>query len=148
MRAMLRGARATSRSPIASATSCCQRGSFSKTRQAGHAGGGDKCQVRSAQCPVHVLGTGHRALMIGYLQGTLKTLEASRATIVTNGVGYEVHISLQTYYKLEGQREAALEIYTHVREDTLALYGFATSEEKFAFEKLISISGIGPTLAQ
>ncbi len=68
--------------------------------------------------------------------------------VVTNGVGYEVHISLQTYYKLEGQREVALDIYTHVREDTLALYGFASGEEKFAFEKLISISGIGPTLAQ
>jgi len=86
--------------------------------------------------------------MIGYLQGALKNLDAARATVLVNGVGYEVHISLQTYYKLEGQREAALEIYTHVREDTLALYGFATSEEKFAFEKLISISGIGPTLAQ
>ena len=45
--------------------------------------------------------------MIGYLQGTLKHLDASRATVVTGGVGYEVHISLQTYYKLEGQREAA-----------------------------------------
>ncbi|HEX9407726.1 MAG TPA: Holliday junction branch migration protein RuvA [Thermoanaerobaculia bacterium] len=86
--------------------------------------------------------------MISYLQGALKKLDAARATVVTNGVGYEVHISLQTYYKLEGQREASLEIYTHVREDTLALYGFATGEEKFAFEKLISISGIGPTLAQ
>jgi Holliday junction DNA helicase RuvA len=86
--------------------------------------------------------------MIGYLQGTLKQLDAARAMVVINGVGYEVHISLQTYYKLEGQREVALEIYTHVREDTLALYGFASSEEKFAFEKLISISGIGPTLAQ
>src|SRR5713226_248825 len=86
--------------------------------------------------------------MIGYLQGSIKALEATRALIVTNGVGYDVHISLQTYYKLEGQREAALQIYTHVREDALALYGFASSEEKFAFEKLISISGIGPTLAQ
>ncbi len=86
--------------------------------------------------------------MIGYLQGTLKHLDASRALVITNGVGYEVHISLQTYYKLEGQREVSLEIYTHVREDALALYGFATPEEKFAFEKLISISGIGPTLAQ
>ena len=86
--------------------------------------------------------------MIGYLEGTLKQLDATRALVLAGGVGYEVHISLQTYYKLEGQREAALEIYTHVREDTLALYGFATGEEKFAFEKLISISGIGPTLAQ
>src|SRR4051794_4257846 len=86
--------------------------------------------------------------MIGYLEGTLNQLDATRALVVAGGVGYEVHISLQTYYKLEGQRDVALEIYTHVREDVLALYGFATGEEKFAFEKLISISGIGPTLAQ
>src|SRR5438034_10394228 len=86
--------------------------------------------------------------MIGYLQGTLKHLDATSALVVSNGFGYEVRISLQTYYKLEGQREVALEIYTHVREDTLALYGFASADEKFAFEKLISISGIGPTLAQ
>ncbi|HKO56356.1 MAG TPA: Holliday junction branch migration protein RuvA [Thermoanaerobaculia bacterium] len=86
--------------------------------------------------------------MIAYLQGTLKRLEATSALILVNGVGYEVHISLQTYYRLEGTREAALEVYTHVREDALSLYGFATAEEKIAFEKLISISGIGPTLAQ
>src|SRR4029077_3894558 len=86
--------------------------------------------------------------MIGYLQGTLKHLDVGRALIVANGVGYEVHISAQTYYRLEGQREAALDIYTHVREDALSLYGFATPEEKVAFEKLIGIAGIGPTLAQ
>src|SRR5437763_9182869 len=86
--------------------------------------------------------------MIGYLEGSLKQLDATRALVVAGGVGYEVHISLQTYYKLEGQRDVALTIYTHVREDALSLYGFATGEEKFAFEKLISISGIGPTLAQ
>jgi Holliday junction DNA helicase RuvA len=86
--------------------------------------------------------------MIGYLAGTLKKLDAAAALVVTSGVGYEVRISLQTYYRLEGRRDVELEIYTHVREDALALYGFATSEEKFAFEKLISISGIGPTLAQ
>ncbi|MCU1347205.1 MAG: Holliday junction helicase RuvA [Acidobacteria bacterium] len=86
--------------------------------------------------------------MIGYLEGRLERLDASTALIVTNGVGYEVHVSLQTYYKLEGKPEAALTIFTHVREDMLALYGFATDDEKFAFEKLISISGIGPTLAQ
>ena len=68
--------------------------------------------------------------------------------IIAGGVGYDVRISLQTYYKLEGMTEGALDIYTHVREDVIALYGFATKEEKYAFEKLISISGIGPTLAQ
>lgn len=86
--------------------------------------------------------------MIAYLEGTLRQLDATRALVVTTGVGYEVHISLSTYYKLEGKRDVALDIYTHVREDALSLYGFATAEEKYAFEKLISISGIGPTLAQ
>lgn len=86
--------------------------------------------------------------MIGYLEGTLKQLDATRALILAGGVGYEVHISLQTYYRLEGKRDVALDIFTHVREDLLALYGFASSDEKLAFEKLISISGIGPTLAQ
>jgi Holliday junction DNA helicase RuvA len=86
--------------------------------------------------------------VIGYLEGTLRQLDATRALLVTSGVGYEVHISLATYYRLEGKRDVSLEIHTHVREDALSLYGFATSEEKMAFEKLISISGIGPTLAQ
>ncbi|HEX7830442.1 MAG TPA: Holliday junction branch migration protein RuvA [Thermoanaerobaculia bacterium] len=86
--------------------------------------------------------------MIGYLQGTLRQLDATRALVVAGGVGYEVHISLSTYYRLEGKRDVELEIHTHVREDALSLYGFASSDEKFAFEKLISISGIGPTLAQ
>lgn len=86
--------------------------------------------------------------MIGYLEGTLRYLDATRAVVLASGIGYNVHISLQTYYRLEGQKDATLEIYTHVREDALALYGFATPEEKLAFEKLISISGIGPTLAQ
>ncbi|HEX9162635.1 MAG TPA: Holliday junction branch migration protein RuvA [Thermoanaerobaculia bacterium] len=86
--------------------------------------------------------------MIGYLEGTLKHLDATRALVMAGGVGYDVRISLSTYYRIEGKRDVALEIYTHVREDTLALFGFATPEEKVAFEHLISISGIGPTLAQ
>jgi len=86
--------------------------------------------------------------VIGYLEGRLKHLDATLAIVLAGGVGYNVHISLQTYYRLEGRGDAALEIYTHVRDDALALYGFATPEEKYAFEKLISIAGIGPTLAQ
>ena len=86
--------------------------------------------------------------MIGYLEGTLKQLDATRALVMAGGVGYELHISLQTYYRIEGKPQVALEVYTHVREDALSLYGFAGPEEKYAFEKLISISGIGPTLAQ
>jgi Holliday junction DNA helicase RuvA len=86
--------------------------------------------------------------MIGYLEGPLKRLDATRAIVLAAGVGYDVHISLQTYYRLEGKAHVALDIFTHVREDVIALYGFASPEEKIAFEKLISISGIGPTLAQ
>jgi Holliday junction DNA helicase RuvA len=86
--------------------------------------------------------------VIGYLEGTLKQLDATRALVLAGGVGYEVHISLSTYYRLEGQRDVAIEIYTHVREDAISLYGFAAPDEKYAFEKLIGISGIGPTLAQ
>jgi Holliday junction DNA helicase RuvA len=86
--------------------------------------------------------------VIGYLEGTLKQLDATRALVLAGGVGYELHISLSTYYRLEGKPQVALEVYTHVREDALALYGFAGAEEKYAFERLISISGIGPTLAQ
>lgn len=86
--------------------------------------------------------------MIGYLEGKLRRLDATEALVLAGGVGYSVHISLQTYYRLEGKSDVALEIYTHVREDQLALYGFANGDEKMAFEKLISISGIGPTLAQ
>jgi len=86
--------------------------------------------------------------VIGYLEGRLKHLDATLAVVLAGGVGYEVHVSLQTYYRLEGKGDAALEIYTHVRDDVLALYGFATPQEKYAFEKLIGIAGIGPTLAQ
>lgn len=86
--------------------------------------------------------------MIGYLEGTVRHLDATRAVVMAGGVGYDVRISASTYYRLEGKQQVALEIYTHVREDAIALYGFADVEEKFAFEKLISISGIGPTLAQ
>jgi holliday junction DNA helicase RuvA len=86
--------------------------------------------------------------MIGYIEGRLKRLDANDAIVVAGGVGYLLHISLSTYYKLEGRADVSLEVHTHVREDALALYGFATGEEKYAFEKLIGISGIGPTLAQ
>jgi holliday junction DNA helicase RuvA len=86
--------------------------------------------------------------LIGYLEGSLRHLQADEALLMAGGVGYRVFIPLSTYYKLEGRKEASLFVHTHVREDALALYGFSTQHEKFAFEKLISISGIGPRLAQ
>jgi Holliday junction DNA helicase RuvA len=86
--------------------------------------------------------------MIGHLEGTIRQLDPNQAIVVCGGVGYLVNIPASTFYKLEGQKTASLQIHMHVREDTIALYGFATPEEKFAFEKLISISGIGPKLGQ
>ncbi|HVT02516.1 MAG TPA: Holliday junction branch migration protein RuvA [Thermoanaerobaculia bacterium] len=86
--------------------------------------------------------------MIGYLEGRIHSLTTERVIVLAGGVGYMVQIPLSTYYRLEGSPTAALQIHTHVREDALALYGFSSVEEKFAFEKLISISGIGPRLAQ
>lgn len=86
--------------------------------------------------------------MIGYLEGTIRQLDANQVIVLAGGVGYLVHIPASTFYKLDGQDTAALQIYTHVREDIIALYGFATADERFSFEKLISISGIGPKLAQ
>jgi Holliday junction DNA helicase RuvA len=86
--------------------------------------------------------------MIAYLEGAIRSLQTDLAIIMAGGVGYAVHIPLSTYYKLEQSKSAQLYIYTHVREDALALYGFASADERAAFERLISISGIGPRLAQ
>jgi holliday junction DNA helicase RuvA len=86
--------------------------------------------------------------VIGYLEGAIRQLDANQVIVLAGGVGYLVHIPASTFYKLDGQPTAALQIYTHVREDIIALYGFATGDERYAFEKLISISGIGPKLAQ
>ncbi len=86
--------------------------------------------------------------MIAYLEGPIHTLSPERVIIKCGGVGYSVNIPLSTYYVLEGKKEASLQIHTQVREDILALFGFSSGAEKAAFEKLITISGIGPKLAQ
>jgi Holliday junction DNA helicase RuvA len=86
--------------------------------------------------------------MIGFIEGSIRSLAPERVVVVAGGVGYDIKIPVTTYYRLEGKPTAALEIYTHVREDAIALYGFSTAVEKDAFEKLISVNGIGPRLAQ
>ena len=86
--------------------------------------------------------------MISLLRGTIVEKVPSRVTIDVNGVGYDVLVPLSTFYVL-GDPEAAvtLRIHMHVREDILALYGFATPLEQDLFERLISINGVGPKLA-
>ena len=86
--------------------------------------------------------------MIAHLRGRLLIKHPNQAIVETNGVGYDVTISVPTFSELPAAgSEVALHVHTHVREDTIALYGFLRPAEKQLFEKLISVSGIGPKLA-
>jgi Holliday junction DNA helicase RuvA len=86
--------------------------------------------------------------MIAHLRGKLLSKHPNQAIVETGGVGYDVTISVPTFSDLPALgSEVALHIHTHVREDALALYGFLRSSEKLLFEKLITVSGIGPKLA-
>jgi Holliday junction DNA helicase RuvA len=86
--------------------------------------------------------------MIAYLRGTLLAKHPNQAIVETHGVGYDVAISVPTFTEMPAAGlEVALHIHTHVREDALSLYGFLRLAEKHLFEKLLAVSGIGPTLA-
>src|SRR5271166_5711525 len=86
--------------------------------------------------------------MIAHLRGTLLAKHPNQAIVETHGVGYDVAISVPTFTELPAAgAEVALHIYTHVREDALSLYGFLRLAEKHLFEKLLTVSGIGPKLA-
>lgn len=86
--------------------------------------------------------------MIAHLRGRLLEKHPNRVIVDVSGVGYDVHVPLSTFYEMaEPGEEIALRIHTHVREDALLLYGFATRLELQIFERLISVSGIGPKLA-
>src|SRR6266852_8494312 len=86
--------------------------------------------------------------MISHLRGTLLEKHPNQVIVDVHGVGYEVTIPVSAYSSLpEKGVEVRLHIHTHVREDTLALFGFLTAGDKALFEKLIAVSGIGPKLA-
>jgi holliday junction DNA helicase RuvA len=86
--------------------------------------------------------------MIAHLRGTLLAKHPNQAIVETAGVGYDVTISVPTFSDLPSVGSSvALHIHTHVREDVIALYGFLRASEKLLFEKLITVSGIGPKLA-
>jgi Holliday junction DNA helicase RuvA len=86
--------------------------------------------------------------MIAHLRGTLLSKHPNQAIVETQGVGYDVTITVPTFSELPAEGSAvALHIHTHVREDALSLYGFLRRAEKQLFEKLLTVSGIGPKLA-
>jgi Holliday junction DNA helicase RuvA len=89
-----------------------------------------------------------RREVIAVLRGMLAEKHPNQVVVDVGGVGYDVNIPVSTYTSLpEEGGVVTLRIFTHVREDALLLFGFLTSDEKTIFEKLISVSGIGPTLA-
>src|SRR5512140_1812828 len=86
--------------------------------------------------------------MIAHLRGNILEKHPNQVIVDAGGVGYDVTIPISTFSALPAAgAEVRLRIHTHVREDTISLYGFLTLEEKALFEKLIGISGIGPKLA-
>lgn len=86
--------------------------------------------------------------MIAHLRGRLLDKQPNRVIVDVEGVGYDVFVPLSTFYGLgEPGAAIALRVHTHVREDALALYGFATRIEQELFERLIGVSGIGPKVA-
>lgn len=86
--------------------------------------------------------------MIAHLRGRLLSKTPNQAIVECAGVGYDVTISVATFSALPTENaEATLHIHTHVREDQIALFGFSETQEKRLFEKLLTISGIGPKLA-
>jgi holliday junction DNA helicase RuvA len=86
--------------------------------------------------------------MIAFLTGRLAFKAPTHLTLDVQGVGYEVHIPLSTYYALPNVDEVtALNVHTHLREDAIQLFGFLSQSEKESFLLLTSVSGIGPKLA-
>jgi Holliday junction DNA helicase RuvA len=86
--------------------------------------------------------------VIARLTGTLVAKQVQRLVLDVNGVGYDVLVPLSTIYALgEPGDRVTLRVHTHVREDALQLFGFGTELEQALFERLISVSGIGPKLA-
>jgi len=86
--------------------------------------------------------------MIAHLRGKLLVKHPNQVVVETGGVGYEVNISVPTFSDLPAAgAEVSLHVYTHVREDVIALYGFLRPAEKELFEKLMTVSGIGAKMA-
>src|SRR5689334_6479722 len=86
--------------------------------------------------------------MIAHIRGMLLEKHPNQLVVDVGGVGYDVTIPVSTFSAVgDAGTEVKLRVHTHVREDAIALFGFASAEEKTIFEKLISVSGIGPKLA-
>ena len=86
--------------------------------------------------------------MIGWLQGSVRSRSDDKLVVAVGGVGYVVQVPLGAGAHLELESELELHIHTHVREDSLQLFGFESAADLATFETLITVSGVGPKLAQ
>ncbi len=86
--------------------------------------------------------------MIDYIKGEIAELTPASVTLETNGIGYLINISLNTYTSLEGKASSKLYIYEAIREDAYQLFGFLNKQERELFLHLISVSGIGASTAR
>ncbi len=86
--------------------------------------------------------------MIALIKGLLIHKATSSVIVDANGVGYRIFVPLTTFYALpDAKQSVTLHVHTHVRPDTISLFGFGTERDKEVFELMLSVSGIGPRLA-
>jgi len=86
--------------------------------------------------------------MISFIKGPIVSKTPTSIELEAGGIGYEVHISLNTYSQIEALKEVKLHTYLNVKEDSHTLYGFFEPIERFMFKHLISVSGVGPNTAR
>jgi len=86
--------------------------------------------------------------MFGYIEGKLVGLSPAHTYLEVNGIGYDVQITLNTYEAIQNEKSCRLYTHLQIREDAWTLYGFATEKERTAFQRLLSISGVGAATAR
>ena len=86
--------------------------------------------------------------MIDYIKGEVAEISPTSATLETNGIGYQMNISLNTYGAINDKSSAKLYVYESIREDTYQLFGFMDKHERELFMMLISVSGVGPSIRE
>lgn len=86
--------------------------------------------------------------MIAYIRGKFTFKSPTEVISEVQGIGYQIHISLNTYGQIKDKEDGLLYTHLHIKEDAHTLYGFADRMEKQMFQHLISVSGVGPSTAQ
>jgi len=85
--------------------------------------------------------------MIAFLKGRLVQRDPTHVIVDVNGVGYLLHISLQTFSEIKEQEHIMLHTHLSIREDAHVLFGFSSETEKKLFQQLVSVNGVGPSTA-